>query len=155
MGSLEEFVVLHFVAVWLHLWFGDAFAKEEWGFYQWIPPAPLPCLDNTGKTFVISALLQIFLKTKPVKTRRNYVNYISPTVTNLLEIQTHRYRINQFLSPFFPKNCTFFAACGELKKNLTLSSSLTWFMLRFREVFCGLLFIFKDLDPPNHILPSG
>lgn len=28
-------------------------------------------------------------------------------------------------------------------------------MHRFREVFCALLFIFKELDPHNHILPSG
>lgn len=31
------------------------------GFYHGIAPAPLTCLDNTGKTFVISGFLQIFL----------------------------------------------------------------------------------------------
>lgn len=28
-------------------------------------------------------------------------------------------------------------------------------MNRFRGVFCGLLFIFKELEASNHILPSG
>lgn len=56
---------------------------------------------------------------------------------------------------FFPKHCPFRAACGELNKDLTFLNSLTWFMHRFRGVFRGLLFIFKELASPNHILPSG